>query len=293
MSTLTAFIRRHPAPIYFALTIAISWSAVLLVIGGPSGIPASTEQIARLLPIGVLAMLIGPSIAGLLMTGLVHGRGGLGALLVRLRRWRVGVRWYAAALLTAPAMAMAALGALRPLSPEFVPGIVAADNRLALLLTALVAGLAAGAFEEVGWTGFATPELRPRHGVLTTGLIIGVMWGVWHLLAAVWGSGGPDGAFVLPLFLAQFLFYMLVLPAYRMLMTTVYDHTDASLLVAMLMHASLTGSVLFIFMPLAISPLSLLAWYLAMAAGLWLMVGAAAVITGGHFSRWPLYRRLA
>ena len=63
-------------------------------------------------------------------------------------------------------------------------------------------------------------------------------------------------------------------------MVRVYDHTE-SLLVAMLMHASLTGSVLFIFMPLTISEVPLLTWYLILAAVLWVFVAAVAIANRG------------
>jgi hypothetical protein len=76
-------------------------------------------------------------------------------------------------------------------------------------------------------------------------------------------------------------------------MVWVYDRTEGSLLVAMLMHASLTGSVLFIFMPLAISGVALLSWYLVLAAALWVVVAAVAVVGGGRLSRRPLRRRVA
>ena len=56
-------------------------------------------------------------------------------------------------------------------------------------------------------------------------------------------------------------------------MVWVYDCTG-SLLMAMLMHASLTASVIFIFMPLAISEVPLLTWYLVLAATLWVVVAA-------------------
>ena len=68
---------------YFALTFAISWGGILLVVG-PGGLPGTTEPIARLLPFAVLAMLAGPSVAGLLLTGLVRGRAGFRELLSRL-----------------------------------------------------------------------------------------------------------------------------------------------------------------------------------------------------------------
>jgi hypothetical protein len=77
--------------IYFAVAFAISWGGVFLAVG-PSGFPGTPEQFATLLPLVVLAMLAGPSVAGLLSTGLVHGRAGLRDLRSRLLRWRVCVR---------------------------------------------------------------------------------------------------------------------------------------------------------------------------------------------------------
>jgi hypothetical protein len=57
------------------------------------------------LPIAILLMLVGPSAAGLLLTGIVYGRAGFRDLLSRLLKWRVSLRWYAIALLTAPGVA--------------------------------------------------------------------------------------------------------------------------------------------------------------------------------------------
>jgi hypothetical protein len=93
------------------------------------------------------------------------------------------------------------------------------------------------------------------------------------------------------LFLPQFLFYVGVLPAYRVLMVWVYDRTG-SLLVAMLMHASLTASTL-ILGPLAVSGVPLLTWNLVLAGALWVFVAAVAVAKGGHLSRQPLRGRVA
>jgi len=208
MTTIKAVIKNHPVPTYFALTFAISWGLVLLVVGGPGGIPGTPEQTKKLLPIVVLAMLVGPSLAGILLTGLAYGRAGFRELLSRLIRWRVGVRWYAVAILTTPVLAAAALLALLPTSPVFIPGIVASGNKASLLLSGIVAGLSAGIFEELGWTGFAVPRLRQRYSVLTTGLIVGFLWGAWHYLVAFLGGGNASGKFDMPLLLAQMLFYV-------------------------------------------------------------------------------------
>ena len=81
------------------------------------------------------------------------------------------------------------------------------------------------------------------------------------------------------------------MPAYRVLMVRVYDRTG-SLLVAILMHASLTASVPLILMPLA-TGVALLSWYLLLAGALWLVVGAVAVASGGYTSPQTLRRRVA
>jgi hypothetical protein len=111
MTTIRAFVKRYPLLSYVALTFAISWGAVLIV-AGPGGLLGTKEISEALFPIVVLATLAGPSIAGILMTGLAYGKAGLRELLSRLTRWRVGVRWYAVALLTAPLTMLAALLAL-------------------------------------------------------------------------------------------------------------------------------------------------------------------------------------
>jgi membrane protease YdiL (CAAX protease family) len=128
----------------------------------------------------VLATLAGPSFAGIVLTGFIEGSAGLRELGSRFVRWRVGARWYAVALLTAPLLMMAVLLVLSLTSSEFLPLILTTDDRGALLLSGIIGGLAVGIFEELGWTGFAVPRLRRRHGVLGTGLIAGLLWGAWH-----------------------------------------------------------------------------------------------------------------
>ena len=167
---LTSYITRHPVATYFVLTFAISWGGFVFVVG-PGGFPGTGSQFDALLPFVASAMLAGPAVAGLLLTVLTSRTAGLRELLSRLLRWRVGVRWYVAALLPAPLLSAAVLFALSLTSPIFTT-----PNKTAILLAGITAGLTT-VFEEVGWTGFATPRLRRRYGVMTTGLIVGIMWG--------------------------------------------------------------------------------------------------------------------
>jgi uncharacterized protein len=149
-----------------------------------------------------------------------------------------------------------------------------------------VAGLAIfnGFVEELGWTGFATPRLRLRYGVFATGLTAGLLWGAWHFVSNVWGSSTSAGAVPLALFMAALLFSFL--PPYRVLMAWVHDRTG-SLLVAMLMHASLDFFWL-ISTPAGMTAVPEVTWYVAWAALLWLVVAAVALATRGQRSRQPL-----
>ncbi len=287
MSTAKAFIKRYPVLTYYALVFIISWGGILLVIGGPGAIPATDEQVEKLAPLAMLALFAGPSVAGILMTGLVDGRAGLRDLLSRMLRWRVGVRWYAVAILTAPLVYTAVLMALSLVSPAFLPGILTTGNKAALLLFGIAYGLIGGGFlEELGWTGFAVPKLRLRYGVLTTGLIVGILWGAWHLLVIFWLSGGAFGKIPMFPFMVVRGFDLLVgsLVAYRVLMVWVYDRAHESLLVAMLMHASLSASML-ILAPVALSGAPFLTYCLVLSAALWLVVGVVAVAGRGQVTR--------
>ena len=110
----------------------------------------------------------------------------------RLFRWRVGVRWYALALLTVPLLTTAILGALSLTSNAFLPTIITTGDNASLLAAGLVLALVASFFEEIGWTGFATAELSKRHGLLATGLIVGLPSCVLHVPLYAQPPVGPS-----------------------------------------------------------------------------------------------------
>jgi hypothetical protein len=276
MNALKALLARHPLATYLVLAFGISWSGVLLVVGGLAGVPGTKDETDRLFPFAYLAMLAGPSLASILVILVTQGRAGLRELWSRLVRWRVGARWYALALLTPPILTLAVLLALSLLSRDFVPGVFTTADKLPLLLFGLIVGLGAGVFEELGWTGFAIPRLRLRHGALAAGVLLGMVWGAWHILVNLWASGTPGGGisavFMLPVLLSTVGLGML--PAYRVLMVWVYDRTG-SLLVGMLMHVSLTASLI-ILRP-TVTGMGLVLFELAWAGTLWAVMAAIAV----------------
>ena len=275
MATIRSFIQRHPVSLFYILVFAISWGGLLLL-AGIDQIPGNPDQVKKLFPLALVIMFAGPSFSGLLMTLLVSGKPGLRELLSRLLRWQIGLRWYAIALLTGPLLVAAILWLLSQFSSAFIPGIVTADDKIVQVLFGLGWGLVGGGLlEELGWTGFAVPRLRLRYSGLGTGLIVGLLWGVWHILIAFWSSNALAGSLSLTTFVAGFLaFYLVALPAYRILLVWVHDRTN-SLVVVMLMHAFLSASTL-ILQPQGTS--GYLTWNIVVAVALWLVVAAAAVV---------------
>lgn len=132
-------VKRHPVLSYYLLAFGISWGAILTIVG-PGGFVSTTATSPTFALVG-LASLLGPSLAGVIMTGLVDGRAGFRELVSRLLRWQVGGRWYAIALLTAPLVTLATLVPLSFASRAFLPAILTANDKASLFLSGLATGL--------------------------------------------------------------------------------------------------------------------------------------------------------
>jgi membrane protease YdiL (CAAX protease family) len=150
---------------------------------------------------------------------------------------------------------------------------------MALVLIGVGYGVIAGFFEELGWSGFAMPETRKQgHGIVTTGLTVGLMWGLWHFLVALWGSGTEDGSFSFDLFIPWIPWNLLVLPCFRVLMVLLYERTQ-SIPSMSILHGSLTASLPLILMPPA-TGYALSGFYTILAAVLGI---AIVVLVNGYF----------
>jgi membrane protease YdiL (CAAX protease family) len=263
--SIRSWIQKHPLIAYFILAYAISWAASLGVMG-PKFFTGGTYTMTDTLLV-LIGMVLGPLISGLVLTRLVDGKPGMQALSGRMRKWNVSLRWYAAALLIFPAIFLGVLLTLsRLVSPIFTPGF---------FWPGIVYGLFAGFTEEIGWTGFAVPRMRAVHGALLGAGILGLLHGLWHICADFLGSSANLGAYWFPFFAGMFIAAM---PAMRILMVWVYNHTG-SLPLAQLMHASFTGSVVTL-SPAGLSPANGAFWYWIFAAAIWIVVLIVIAIAG-------------
>ena len=258
---MKSLFQRYPVACYFVLAYLISWGGSF-AIGGPKflrGDPLEFEDAMRMGPL----MLAGPFIAGLVMTYLVDGKTGLRDLFSRMLKWRVDLRWYAAALLIFPVLILGVLWVLTALvDPEFAPTFIAFG---------ILGGLLAGFIEETGWMGFAYPRMETKFGTWRATIYLALLHGIWHAMAGYLGEAGTFGVYWLPRFIAM---WIVAMAAMRVLLVWIYKNTG-SLLLAQLTHTSSSG-FLIILGPSMISPANGTLWFAVYAVILW--VPAAIVI---------------
>jgi membrane protease YdiL (CAAX protease family) len=270
--TIRSQIQRAPLASYFVLAYVISWGGSFAV-GGPKflrGDPLDFEDAMRMAPL----MLAGPFIGGIAMSYLVDGKTGLRDLFSRMLRWRVGLHWYAAALLIFPMLILGVLWALTVLvAPEFSPTFIAFG---------VLGGLLAGFIEETGWMGFAYPRMETTFGTWRATIYLALLHGLWHAMAGYLGEAGTYGDYWLPRFIAM---WFVAMTAMRVLLVWVYTNT-ASLLLAQLTHASSTG-FLIILGPIAVSPAQETLWWAVYAAVLWIPAILVVARFGRTFVRQP------
>lgn len=204
------WLAQRPLIGFVAITYAISWTL---------------WGVAWLLGDSVVAMVVfvaggfGPAAAAAIM---------LRRLGQPLRPWaRAIVHWrvqpgfwvYALGL---PFVLFAVANTSLVLMGESVQWSLIAERLGPYLATLVVTMLVLGGQEEPGWRGFALPRLEERHSPVKATLILGLVWGVWHV--PIYGAIG----FVVPLLLAFFY-------------TWLYNRTG-SVLLAIVLHGGLTAS---------------------------------------------------
>jgi membrane protease YdiL (CAAX protease family) len=229
---------RHPLVSFFVMAYAFSWLVWAPWVLGEDG--------AGLLPIkpsdatsGLLnaaAILAGPTLSAFIMTATTEGRAGVSRLLGRYVLWRVGLRWYLFALLGVPLImvlcTMVVSGDLPNLGALGGPSYVLSYAPFFVLVFIFGGPL----LEEPGWRGFALPRLERLHGPLVGTLFLGVLWALWHLpefLVPSWAASSGGGGIL------DIALFVVITVAFAIVITWVFNNTRASLLLAILVHASI------------------------------------------------------
>jgi membrane protease YdiL (CAAX protease family) len=163
----------------------------------------------------------------ILLIAVLHGKAGVRKLLRRLLMWRVGVGWYVAVVLVS-ALALGAVGLSVLLGGDTPAVAVTIPVVVILFLLYIFPGSAGG--EEIGWRGFALPHLQADRSALAASVVLGVVWGVWHLPLYLLGAD------IRPVSL--FPAWVLLTVAASVIYTWMYNGTGGSLLIVVLFHAA-------------------------------------------------------
>ena len=268
-SNQETIIRRYPVVTYFALTFLISWTGALAVAAPHLIRHEPLPQMTGILMFPV--MLLGPSLAGIVLTRIVDGKSGLRVLFSQMFRAWVPPRWYMALLLP-PALVLTVLLFLeRFVSPVYAPNH---------FLMGILFGIPAGFLEEIGWMGYAFPKMQSESNGLAPSILLGLLWALWHLPVVNYlGTATPHGAYWLPFFLA----FSFAMSSMRVLIAWIYTNTK-SVLLAQLMHVSSTGSLV-LFSAARVTAAQEAMWYALYGTALWIAVGIVVKTFGRRLGR--------
>ena len=172
-----------------------------------------------------------PAIVATWLTWRDGGSAAVQSLFDRLFQADVKARWYAFALGYMVAIKLAAAAAHRVITGGW-PAFGSEPIYLLPLAVAFSTPFQAG--EEIGWRGYALPRMASRIGLSRAGLLLGLIWGLWHLpLFVIVGADNTGRPF--PVFVLSVM-------AISVAMTWLYANTRGSLLLVMLMHAAINNT---------------------------------------------------
>ena len=228
-----AALAHYPLVLFFLLSFVFTWGYFWLI-WAPLGLPASLIALGG----------FGPAVSAFLVLARTSGKPGVLRLLRSIVHWRVGVQWYLVALLGVPVLNLLAFLVV----PGTVADFAAPDSRFPLLyLSEMAISLTIGIaplWEEIGWRGFAQSGMQRLHGPAVGSLILGALWGFWHLpfFFGPLAQTGPEATF----FRASIalLEFSIGLTGLSVVMTWVLNNCGGSTLVAVLLHAAFDSSAL-------------------------------------------------
>jgi membrane protease YdiL (CAAX protease family) len=216
--------RKYPVAWFYILAFGISWLGMISVVLASQGIAPFYRPYFLVLSI---FYAIGPALAAVIVSQVAHGQTGVGDLLKGLIRWRVSLVWYIIAVLGPAVLLIAAqvvtklLGLLVTIT---MPQVVLSPY----VIFGFVVNSFANTCEEIGWRGFALPHLQKRHSALHATLIVGTLWGFWHLPLVFLGGAMSEYPFL----------WFIIIVADAFIYTWIYNSTKGSILLVALFHGS-------------------------------------------------------
>lgn len=212
---MKSFIKKNQISIFFILTFVLSWFPWY------AGIAPEV-------------MNLGPTLAAFTIVIIIGGKSSLIDLLRPFGRWRVSPSFWGIAFFGSAVLFLIGLGVHLVFGGTVPPFIMITEelNLIPLYLVLVVLSPFQGPVgEEFGWRGYALPRLQSKYGPLIASLVIGTIWGIWHL-PTFFAPLGVLSAIVSAVGLGFIIPYTLGTIANTIFMTWLYNKTKASALIA-------------------------------------------------------------
>lgn len=229
MSIRERHFRMRDLIIFILVTFTIAWGVVGLYIFIPEQMSSLFGVLTGSHPLFYLAVYA-PAIAACGIILYRENRIGLWKFLSRLLLWRTSPAWYALILLGIPLIYYAAA----MLQGQSFSDPFPFASVFAYLMAAFLMAIK-GPVEEIGWRGVALPLLQRSFTPIWASLILGLIWGVWHLPAFLL-SGTPQSAWSLWPFMAGTV-------ALSVIVTPLFNRSQGSILLPALFHFQLINPI--------------------------------------------------
>ncbi len=214
---------------FISLTFLIAWGILALYIFLPEPMTSIFGAISGNHPLFYLAVYA-PAIAAFSIVITRAEITGLGHFLRGFLIWRSSIFWYAFLLIGMPVVFYAGAGLNGNLFTEPFP-----FASFQAVLPALILSAIKGPVEEFGWRGFALPLLQRKLTPVVAALLLGVIWGTWHLPAFLLSGTQQSSWAFLPFFTGTI--------AISVIMTALFNESKGSILLAAVMHYQLMNPI--------------------------------------------------
>ena len=214
---------------FLLITFALAWGILALFIFLPDRMTAIFGRLTGNHPLFFLAVYA-PAIAAFIIILYQAGVSGLRRYLSRLFLWRCSPAWYAFLFIGIPMVFYAGSAWKGTLWSDPFP-----FSSFQTLLAALALAAIKGPVEEFGWRGLALPLLQRKFAPIRAGLILGFIWGFWHLPAFLL-SGTQQSEWSFTAFFAGCI-------ALSVIVTALFNASRGSILLSAFFHFNLMNPV--------------------------------------------------
>ncbi len=226
-------VNKFPLTIFFLLVFGLTWPFMIVDALGSHEILPFRLSVPLMVVMGYM-----PTLAAVIITGLTKGKDGVRALFGKLLIAKVGLRWYVVAALGYAVVCAGAIGianlfgesSVQFLSENLPQFSSPVEMVLSMMVMFIVITLVNG--EELAWRGFALPRLQTKYNALTSSVILGVIWSLFHLPLFFTLTGSSQSG-------TSIIGFLISTVSMTVIFTWMYNHTRGSVLLAYLLHGAI------------------------------------------------------